>query len=58
MRNTLRRIAKNLILLLFFMNIIIPDALSQQASKYKTAVIYYNEACTMCTMYIKHRSLR
>ncbi len=40
-------------IIVFIMLFSLVPSFAQEDSKYETAVIYYNEACTMCAMYIK-----
>ena len=56
MRRKSSKLFGNAILLLFIINLILPGAIAQQ-TKYKTAIVYYNEACDMCSMYIKEELL-
>jgi len=51
MMNKSSRLGLIAIFILFFA--IFPSFAQEEGSKYQTAVIYYNEACTMCAMYIK-----
>jgi len=46
----MNRVLGNLILFILIVNFIVPIAYAQPS--YKTAVIYYNEACSMCAMYV------
>lgn len=46
----MRKITAIFLLMFLFLNIIPFGAAD---SGYKTAVIYYNEACTMCAMYVE-----
>lgn len=43
----------SLIIVLILVFTLAPNALAQEPATHETAVIYYNEACTMCSMYIK-----
>lgn len=49
--NRLNRISLVAVFILFFA--LVPVFAQEESVKYETAVIYYNEACTMCAMYIK-----
>ena len=44
---------KSVVLLLVLLSLTGTSALAQASTPYNTATIYYNEACTMCAMYIK-----
>jgi len=48
--NKSTRLCTFIIFILLFLQV---PSLAQENTKYETAVIYYNEACTMCAMYIK-----
>jgi len=48
--NKSTRLCAFIIFILLFLQV---PSLAQENTKYETAVIYYNEACTMCAMYIK-----
>ncbi len=52
MKEALRKIISRIALVFLLINLF-PFSIAQEDSKYETAVIYYNEACTMCAMYIK-----
>ena len=53
----IRKILKGIMMVFFLVNIIFPGSVAQE-SKYKTAVVYYNEACDMCSMYIKEELIQ
>ncbi len=42
-----------IIVFFLFLLSLAPGSLAQENPDYETAVIYYNEACSMCSMYIK-----
>lgn len=48
-----KKIANICMLLFLFINLL-PLGLALENSRYKKAVIYYNEACTMCAMYVNN----
>lgn len=41
-----------LFMVILMIGMFIPSGFSQESPGYETAIIYYNEACTMCSMYI------
>lgn len=43
----------NYFMLVFLLINLVPFGLAQEDTQYNTAIVYYNEACTMCSMYIK-----
>jgi len=45
---------KSVGLILILISLTGASTLAQAATPYTTATIYYNEACTMCAMYIRH----
>jgi len=48
------RLLKLVTLLVAFISLFPYLVAAQEIQKYETAVIYYNEACSMCSMYIHH----
>ena len=57
MKIPFKNLFKNLLLLMFLINLIIIPSTTAQSPKYETAIVYYNEACSMCAMYIKDELL-
>ncbi len=51
MMNRFNRLGLIAVFILFFA--LFPSFAQKEDPKYQTAIIYYNEACTMCAMYIK-----
>jgi cytochrome c biogenesis protein CcdA len=49
----LNKLVRASIAVMFLIGLFFQSAAAQEKSLYETAVIYYNEACTMCAMYIK-----
>lgn len=48
-----KNILGSVILIFLLISFITPNVLAQETPKYETAVVYYNEVCSMCAMHIK-----